>query len=159
MSKASSPLIEAAANPVSDPSPVGLRFASRLSHEPPPVTAQLGWRYHHVGIPSTVVRAGETHLKQFGLFVVGFSASPYGIEWMRFEPNSPIHELIRTVPHVAFEVDDLDAALDGQTVIHPPGSPSDGVRSAMIVHDGAPVELISFRSEEHLAPAQPAPSA
>ena len=159
MSKASSALIEPAANPVSDPSPVGLRFTSRLNHEPPPVAAQLGWRYHHVGIPSTVVRAGETHLKQFGLFVVGFSASPYGIEWMRFEPNSPIHELIRTVPHVAFEVDDLDAALEGQTVIHPPGSPSDGVRSAMIVHDGAPVELISFRSEEHLAPAQSAPSA
>jgi hypothetical protein len=86
--------------------------------------------------------------------VVGFSASPYGIEWMRFEPNSPIHELIRTVPHVAFEVDDLDAGLEGQTVIYPPGSPSDGVRSAMIVHNGAPVELISFRSEEHLAPAQ-----
>jgi hypothetical protein len=159
MSKASSALIEHAPNPVSDPSPVGLRFSSRLNHEPPPVTAQLGWRYHHVGIPSTVVRAGETHLKQFGLFVVGFGASPYGIEWMRFEPNSPLHELIRTVPHVAFEVDDLDVALEGQTVIHPPGSPSDGVRSAMIVHNGAPVELISFRSEEHLAPAQPAPTA
>lgn len=159
MSEASSALIEPAANPVSDPAPVGLRLTSRLSHEPPPVTAQLGWRYHHVGIPSTVVRAGETHLKQYGLFVVGFSASPYGVEWMRFEPSSPIPELIRTVPHVAFEVDDLDAALEGQTVIYPPGSPSDGVRSAMIVHNGAPVELISFRSEEQLAPAQPAPGA
>jgi hypothetical protein len=88
--------------------------------------------------------------------------SPVGLRftsWMRFEPNSPIHELIRTVPHVAFEVDDLDAALEGQTVIHPPGSPSHGVRSAMIVHNGAPVELISFRSKEHVAPAQPATTA
>jgi hypothetical protein len=132
-------------NPNSEPSPIGLRVSSRLNHEPPPVTAQLGWRFHHVGIPSTVVRAGETHLKQFGLSVVGFNSSPYGIEWMRFEPNSPVHELIRTVPHVAFEVDDLDAALEGLTVIHPPASPSAGVRSAMIVHDGAPVELITFR--------------
>jgi len=152
MPNASPTPIEPAANPASDPSPVGLRLTSRRSHEPPPVIAQLGWRYHHVGIPSTVVRAGETHLEQFGLFVVGFSTSPYGIEWMRFEPSSPIHELIRTVPHVAFEVDDLDAALEGQTVIHPPGSPSAGVRSAMIVHNGAPVELISFRSEEQFPP-------
>jgi hypothetical protein len=129
-----------------EPVPVGLRVAGRLGHEPPPVSAQLGWRYHHIGIPSTVVRDGELHLKQFGVFIVGFQSSPYGIEWMRFEPGSPIHELIRTVPHVAFEVDDLDAALEGQTVIHPPGSPSDGVRSAMIVHNGAPVELISFSS-------------
>jgi len=30
-------------------------------------------------------------------------------------------------------------------VIWPPGSPSEGVRAAMIVHDGAPVELIWFR--------------
>ena len=45
MSEASSALIGPAANPVSDPSPVGLRLTSRLSHEPPPVTAQLGWRY------------------------------------------------------------------------------------------------------------------
>jgi hypothetical protein len=49
------------------------------------------------------------------------------------------------MPHVAFEVDDLDAALEGQEVIHPPGSPSDGVRAAMILVDGAPVELIWFQ--------------
>jgi len=37
------------------------------------------------------------------------------------------------------------ATLEGQEVIHPPGSPSDGVRAAMILVDGAPVELIWFR--------------
>jgi hypothetical protein len=120
-------------------------FARRLDHEPPPVTARLGWRYHHIGIPTDRVRPGEDHLPQYGLFVSGFASSPFGIEWMRFEPGSPVHPLIRTVPHVAFEVDDLEAALEGQVVIGPPGSPSEGVRSAMIVHDGAPVELISFR--------------
>lgn len=129
----------------SEPLPAGLAFTRRLDHEPPPVASQLGWRYHHVGIPTTVARPGEVHLAAFGLHVAGFPSSPYGVEWMRFDEGSPVHELIRTVPHVAFEVDDLDAALDGQHVIHPPGSPSDGVRAAMIVHDGAPVELIWFR--------------
>ena len=137
----------------------GVTSGKRLNHEPPTVTAKLGWRYHHIGIPHPEPRAGELHVAHLGVHVSGFETSPYGIEWMRFEPNSPIHELIRTVPHVAFEVDDLDAALEGQTVIYPPGSPSDGVRSAMIVHNGAPVELISFRSEQRLGPAQPAPTA
>jgi len=118
--------------------------ANRLDHEPPPAIAKLGWRYHHLGIPTDVPRPGETHLQEFGLYVSGFGTSPYGVEWMRFEAHSPLHELIRTVPHVAFEVDDLDAALEGQEVIHPPGSPSAGVRAAMIVHDGAPIELITF---------------
>lgn len=127
------------------PLPCGLQFTVRRDHEAPPVVEQLGWRYHHIGIPTTKVQAEETHLEQFGLFVSGFGSSPYGIEWMRFEQDSPIHELIRTVPHVAFEVEDLDAALEGQHVIYPPGSPSEGVRSAMILHNGAPVELIWFR--------------
>jgi len=63
---------------------------------------------------------------------------------MRFEDSSPLHPLIKSLPHVAFEVDDLDAALVGEHVIFPPGSPSDGVRAAMIVVDGVPVALISF---------------
>ncbi len=29
----------------------------RLNHEPPAVTAKLGWRYHHIGIPHTQPRA------------------------------------------------------------------------------------------------------
>jgi len=64
---------------------------------------------------------------------------------MRFEPGCPVSELVRTVPHIAFEVDDLDEALRGKEILSPPSSPSDGVRVAMIVHDGAPVELLEFR--------------
>lgn len=120
---------------------------NRRSHEPPAAVAKLGWRYHHVGIPTAVPRPHEMHLPQFGMFVSGFNTSPYGIEWMRFESDSPLPELIKTVPHIAFEVDDLDLALQDQEVIFPPGSPSDGARSAMIVHNGAPVELIAFRRE------------
>ena len=109
--------------------------------------ARLGWRYHHIGIPTTVPHPGEQYLPEFKMYTAGFSTNPYGIEWMRFEPDCPLHALIKTVPHVAFEVDDLDAALQGQEVIYPPGSPSEGVRAAMIVHIGAPIELITFGGE------------
>lgn len=117
----------------------------RLDHEPPPVVAKLGWRYHHIGIPTEVPRPNETHLEPYGLHVSGFSTSPFGIEWMRYSDDSPLHPAITSVPHVAFEVDDLDAALEGQEVIFPPGAPSEGVRAAMILVGGAPVELIWFR--------------
>jgi len=38
----------------------------------------------------------------------------------------------------------LPDALEGKDVLTPPNSPSEGVRVAMIVHDGAPIELMQF---------------
>lgn len=46
----------------------------------------------------------EKYLSQFKFYVSAFNTSPFGIEWMRFEPDSPFYELIKTVPHIAFEV-------------------------------------------------------
>jgi len=101
-------------------------------------------RYHHLGIPTQQPRPDETYLEGFKTYVSGYETSPFGIEWMRFEPDCPLPELVKTVPHVAFEVDDLDAALVGQEVLIPPNKPSEGVRVAFIVHDGAPVEFLEF---------------
>ena len=101
-------------------------------------------RFHHLGIPTDVPRRGETYLEEFKVHVAGFDTSPYGVEWMRFEAGCPLPELVRTVPHVAFEVDDLDAEMAGREVLIAPNSPSPGVTVAFIVHDGAPIELIRF---------------
>ena len=107
-------------------------------------------RYHHVGIPTDQARPDEEFLPEHGLHVSGFGSNPFGIEWMRFEPDSPIPELVKTVPHVAFEVDDLEAAIEGHEVLIEPNSPSEGVRVAFIVHDGAPVEFLQFDKGEEL---------
>jgi hypothetical protein len=98
--------------------------------------------YHHIGIPTHTPREGETYLAQFGVYVSGYETSEFGIEWMRFEPGSPLPMLVQTVPHVAFRVDDLEAALEGREVLIAPNSPSPGVRVAFIVENGAPVELL-----------------
>ena len=116
----------------------------RKDDAPPSTVEKLGWRYHHIGIPTTLPRPGERYIEHLKVYVEGFDRSPYGIEWMRFESDSPISELIRTVPHIAFEVDDLDAAIVGKTLLGGITSPSTGVRVAMIVDDGAPIELLEF---------------
>jgi hypothetical protein len=108
-------------------------------------------KYHHLGIPTTVPRPNETHLSEYRIFVSGFETSPYGIEWMRFEPGCTLPEVVQTVPHVAFEVDDLAAELAGKTVLIPPNSPSKGVTVAFVLDDGAPVEFLQFDDGEHTA--------
>ena len=118
----------------------------RMDHEPPSATNDYGWRYHHLGIPTTKVHSNETYLERYKMYVSGFDTSPFGIEWMRFEPDSPISELIQTVPHIAFEVDDLDSAIIDKELIGDITSPSKGTRVAMILDNGAPVELIEFKN-------------
>jgi hypothetical protein len=116
----------------------------RRGHEAPAAIACEGWRYHHLGIPTLTPHAGERHLPGLKVYVSGFDSSPYGIEWMRFEPDAPYPRVLMTVPHIAFEVDDLKAALEGKEILVAPSSPSAGVRVAMILDDGAPVELLEF---------------
>ena len=101
-------------------------------------------RYHHIGIPTNIERPDETYIERFKVYVSGYETSPYGVEWMRFESDSPLPELVKTVPHVAFEVDDLGAELAGKELLIEPNSPSEGVRVAFIVEDGAPIEFIQF---------------
>jgi len=121
-----------------------MRAKRRQEHEPPAATAEWGWRYHHLGIPTDEPRPGEKYLAEYGMYVTGFESSPYGVEWMRFEPGSPVHELIQRVPHIAFEVDDLEQALEGKTLLGEPSSPGAGIRVAMILHNGMPVELLEL---------------
>ena len=101
-------------------------------------------KYHHLGIPTSKKKKGETYLERFKVYVSGYESSPYGIEWMRFEHDSPVSDFVRTVPHVAFEVDDLDMALKGKQLIGKVSSPSEGVRVAMIIDKDAPIELLEL---------------
>jgi hypothetical protein len=105
-------------------------------------------RYHHLGIPTTTEREGEYYIEFAKVHVYDYRHSEFGVEWMRFEAGSPTPELVKTVPHVAFEVDDLDAELVGREILIPPNSPSDGVRVAFIVENGAPIELLEYEENE-----------
>jgi hypothetical protein len=120
---------------------------TRKGDEPPTAISVYGWRYHHIGIPTNIPRPGEQYLAKFKMYVSAFETSPCGIQWMRFELDSPIHALIQSVPHIAFEVDDLDAAIRGKEILTEPNSPSEGVVVAMILDNGAPVELLQFRRD------------
>lgn len=103
-------------------------------------------RYHHLGIPTTEARPDERYLPELGMYVSGYETSPFRIEWMRFDDDCPLPQLVQRLPHVAFEVADLEAALEGREVLIPPNRPSPGVLVAFVIDDGAPVELMQIDS-------------
>jgi hypothetical protein len=101
-------------------------------------------KYHHLGIPTKEKHEGEIYLEKFKVYVAGYNTSPYKIEWMRYEDGSPTPELVKTVPHVAFEVDDLNEAIKGKEILIEPNSPTPGITVAFIVDNGAPVEFLQI---------------
>jgi hypothetical protein len=120
----------------------------RKENEPPFAISKNGMRYHHIGIPTDEPKPNEKYLENYKFYVSGFDTSEYGIEWMRFEKNSPISDIIQRVPHIAFEVDNLDEAIKGKELLGEVSSPSKGVRVAMIIENGAPVEYLEFEKNK-----------
>lgn len=112
----------------------------------PEAIEQWNYKYHHTGIPTKEKLPNEKYLPQFKFYISGFDKSPFGIEWMRFEKDCLMHELIQTKPHLAFVVEDLDYELKarGFNILNHPNKPMDGLRVAMIEIDGAPIELMEF---------------
>ena len=101
-------------------------------------------KYNHVGIPTTASFDGEIPLPHLKVTVSDHQNNPFGIQWQRYWDGSSCPDLVKTVPHVAFEVDDLTEAIRDQNVIIAPNSPSAGVLVAMIEVNGAPVELMQI---------------
>ena len=87
---------------------------------------------------------GDEYLEKFKVFCTNHESNPFGIQWMRYEEDCPLPELVKTVPHIAFEVDDLAAALKGHEILIEPNSPSEGVTVAFVICDGAPVEFLEL---------------
>ena len=104
-------------------------------------------KFDHIGIPTTDTFAGEIPLPHLKITVSDHQNNPFGIQWQRYWDEAPYPQLVKTVPHVAFEVDDLSVAIDGQHVIIDPNSPSPGVVVAFIEVNGAPVELMQIDHE------------
>ncbi|HER07930.1 MAG TPA: hypothetical protein ENO20_03375 [Bacteroides sp.] len=122
----------------------------RADHDLPPATSDWGWKFHHIGIPTKKKMPCETYLEKLRLYVSGFDTSPFGIEWMRFEKDSPVNDLVQAVPHVAFEVSniDLELSMHDFQVLSRPESYFEGMKVAMIEHNGAPIELIEFEKNK-----------
>ena len=104
-------------------------------------------KYHHLGIPTTKQMPAERYLEGLCVWVSGYEESSYNSERMRYESECPLPEIVKTVPHVAFEVADVAEAIKGKKIIIEPYSPSEGILVAFIEENGAPIEFIQ---DKHL---------
>ena len=79
-------------------------------------------RYHHYGIPTDEKREDEVYVETHGFqfYSTPFDANKWHIQWHRFPEGHGLPELVTQVPHVAFQVDDLDEEIKGAKILFGP---------------------------------------
>lgn len=103
------------------------------------------YRYHHMGIPTTEVRSNERYSEAFKMYTSDIDGD-FRVQYHRFEEDSPLHALIKTVPHVAIQVSNLLESIKNYEILLGPYEPIPGYKVAIINDNGVPIELI----ETHL---------
>ena len=102
--------------------------------------------FHHVGLTTLEVQPNEDYVAPSKCWVTDPNHHPYRIELLRYAPDSPVSAEFQNAPHVAYEVDDLEANLVGKEIIIPPFDVDDPpfARVAFTKEDGLFVEYMQF---------------
>ena len=74
-------------------------------------------QYHHLGIPTTEPRPGEVYLEALGLHCTDHEDNPFGIQWMRYDADCPLPELVTAPNQTTLAPGEL---ILGYTVSPPP---------------------------------------
>ena len=77
-------------------------------------------QFDHVGIVTTEKKPDEIFIEPTRVWITDFQKHPYRVEWLRYEPDSPVTGPVREMPHVAYRVDDIEAASKGMKVLLEP---------------------------------------
>jgi len=110
----------------------------------------MNYEFHHIGIPTNETKKGERYSSTFKMYTSG-GEPPLRIQYHRFEEGSPLHPLLKNKTHIAFKVENLEAAIQGKTVLLQPYEPFKGFRVAIIQEGEAVIELIETTlSEEQI---------
>ncbi|MCH9616903.1 MAG: hypothetical protein SP4CHLAM5_03890 [Chlamydiia bacterium] len=104
--------------------------------------------YHHLGIPTATPKEGEYYVDEWKVSLTPHDISEFNIQWCRYHEGSVFPELVKTVAHVAFIVEDMDEELVGKKILYGPFTPVEGWRVVFIEECGAPVELIETELTE-----------
>jgi len=97
---------------------------------------------HHFGIPTDKKHDKENYMAGAKLYVTDVSDSPNKIEFLRFEPDSPLPKLLQTTAHIAYKVKDIKQAMAGKNILMEPFSPAPGLQVGFIIEEGIPIELM-----------------
>jgi len=103
-------------------------------------------QFDHIGIVTQEPKPGETFVEATRVWRTSVAEHPYRVEWIRFEPDSPVTGPVRELPHVAYRVDDIEAAAAGMKVLLEPFDVGERIVGFYQTEDGAVVEFVKDKT-------------
>jgi hypothetical protein len=104
-------------------------------------------QFDHVGIVTDEKKPNEMYVAATKVWVTDFKSHPYHVEWLRFEPDSPVTGAVRTGPHVAYSVDSIEKAAKGLKVLLEPFDAGIARVGFYQSDDGVIVEFMEYPKE------------
>ncbi|NQT14794.1 MAG: hypothetical protein HQ582_18720 [Planctomycetes bacterium] len=105
----------------------------------------MSLEFEHIGIVTIRKKPNERFVPATRVWVTDFTEHPYRVEWLRFEPDSPVTGPVREMPHVAYRVDDIEAAGEGMSVLIAPFDAGPRFAGFYQAADGAVVEFVKYK--------------
>ena len=111
--------------------------------------------FDHIGIPTDEPQPGESWVEFSQVWVTNPRAHPQRLEYLRplEKPEVAPDQIglwkLWNRPHIAYRVDDLAAALQGEELIFGPFNPGGFGDVAFILKDGAVVEYMQYTDLSH----------
>lgn len=102
-------------------------------------------QFEHIGIITTEKKPGARYVEATRVWVTDFLQHPYRVEWLRFEPDSPVTGPVRDQPHVAYRVADLEEAGRGLKLLLGPFDAGPRIVVFYQTPDGAVVEFLKYK--------------
>jgi hypothetical protein len=106
--------------------------------------------FDHIGIPTTEPQPGEFWVPFSQVWVTNPRFHTMRIEYLRARqvPDVPREQVglwkLWNWPHIAYRVEDLRAAIQGEEVVYGPFHPGDFAEVVFILKDGIIVEYLQY---------------
>ena len=101
--------------------------------------------FDHVGFIAQEKKEDEDWVEATRVWVTNPRQHPFHVEWLRYEPDSPVTGPVRERPHVAYKVDNLKNAAQGLKVLLEPFDVGGFVRVGFYeCEDGSVIELMEY---------------
>ena len=104
-------------------------------------------QFDHIGIVTTEKKPDEIFIEPTRVWITDFQQHPYRVEWLRYEPDTPVTGPVRELPHVAFRVESIAEASKGMKVLLEPFDAGIAVVGFYQTDDGAVVEFMEYKEE------------